>query len=274
MEIFKTIIFLLKFIFLGGIQGFTEPLPISSSGHVVIFRYLLNIEISGLSFEIIVNFGSLLAILFIYRMDLIRILHNSFSFIWNRSKENKLDFNYFLYLILATGVTGTIGLLLEESINQFLSGIKTVGISLLFTGIALWMIKDLKGRKKDYDITLKDACIIGLAQAVALIPGISRSGATIVAGMLLGFKRETALRFSFLLYIPVSLGISLLSLPRILTDTSIQWLEIPYTLAWMAAIISTYYALKWFIQIMKKGHLKYFSYYCFLVSILILIFFK
>lgn len=263
---------LLKYLFLGLLQGFTEPIPISSSGHVLVLRNLFNLQISGMSFEMFVNFGSLIAILVIYQKDIIRLIHHSLRYLATRDRNYKADFQFVCFLFIATLVTGIIGLLFEDLIHSRLSKVYVVGITLLITGFALWIIRNLRGNKNDHDLTMKDAIIIGFAQSIALIPGISRSGATIVAAMLLGMKQETALRFSFLLYIPISVGVSVLSINDIIYDSNIDMLMIPYILAFIASIIATFFALKWFMQIMEKGNLKFFSFYCFTVGILIILF--
>ncbi|WP_430791478.1 undecaprenyl-diphosphate phosphatase [Virgibacillus flavescens] len=263
---------LIKYLFLGLLQGFTEPIPISSSGHLVILQELFEIEIEGLSFEILVNFGSLLAVLVIYRKDIIRLIQNSINYILTKNQDTKSDFQFVLYLVIATIPTGILGLLFENYITSKLSTVAVVGVTLLITGVALWVIRNLRGRKGEGEIKVKDAIIVGLAQSVALIPGISRSGATIVAAMLMGMKIETALRFSFLLYIPVSLGITMMSIDEIIHDENINALAIPYVLAFAASIIATYFSLKWFMNIMARGNLKYFSFYCFVVGILVIIF--
>lgn len=265
MEYSDSLAILLKYIFFGFIQGFTEPIPISSSGHLVIVQNLFNLKLENLSFEILVNFGSLIAVLIIYRKDIIRLIQNGFKYIANRESEAKTDFNFILYLIVATIPAGVIGLLFEDQIGEIFSVNKIIGITLIVTGIALWIIRNIRGRKNDGALTLKDAIIIGLAQSVALIPGISRSGATIVAAMLLGTKQETALRFSFLLYIPISLGTMVLSLDDLFTP-ELKTMWIPYLLAFLTAIVATYYSLRWFMNIMAKGNLKYFAFYCFIVG--------
>ncbi|WP_182200048.1 undecaprenyl-diphosphate phosphatase [Paraliobacillus salinarum] len=265
MEYSDSLAILLKYIFFGFIQGFTEPIPISSSGHLVIVQNLFNLKLENLSFEILVNFGSLIAVLMIYRKDIIRLIQNGFKYIVNRELEAKTDFNFILYLIVATIPAGVIGLLFEDQIGEIFSVNKIIGITLIVTGIALWIIRNIRGRKNDGALTLKDAIIIGLAQSVALIPGISRSGATIVAAMLLGTKQETALRFSFLLYIPISLGTMILSLDDLFTP-ELKTMWIPYLLAFITAIVATYYSLRWFMNIMAKGNLKYFAFYCFIVG--------
>ncbi|MCZ0703928.1 undecaprenyl-diphosphatase [Natronobacillus azotifigens] len=265
MELFDHFVLLIKYIFFGFIQGFTEPIPISSSGHLVIFQDLFGLKMENLSFEILVNSGSLIAVLIIYRQDIIRIIQNSLLYLSKKDIEAKDDFHFILYLILATIPAGLIGFLFEDRIASVFSSANMVGITLIVTGIALWTIRNLRGRKNDGELTWKDALIVGLAQSVALIPGISRSGATIVAAMLLGMKQATALRFSFLLYVPVSSGLLLLSIDR-LFDDQLAELWIPYLLALITATIATYFSLRWFMGIMARGNLKYFAFYCFIVG--------
>jgi len=261
---------LIKYLILGVVQGVTEPIPISSSGHVLIFRDLFGIVAEGLSFEILVNFGSLIAVVVIYRSDIIRLAHNSLRYIIKKEDGAKEDFQFVLFLVIATIPTGVLGLLFKDAIGGI--NIVIVGITLLITGVALWIIRNLRGKKNDGDLTIRDAVIVGLAQSVALIPGISRSGATIVAAMLLGMKQETALRFSFLLYIPVSLGVTVLSVSDIVNDPNFDTLIIPYAIAFLASIIASYFALKWFMNVMRRGNLKYFAYYCFIVGFFVIIF--
>lgn len=273
MEVINSLWVLIKYTFLGLIQGFTEPIPISSSGHLVILRELFGVtEVTGLSFEILVNFGSLIAVLVIYRKDIYRLVENGVRYISTKDNAAKSDFQFILFLIIATIPTGILGVLFEDYIEEELSTVSVIGYTLLITGLALWIIRNLRGNKNDGDITIKDAIIVGLAQSVALIPGISRSGATIVAAMLVGMKSETALRFSFLLYIPVSLGITVMSAGEILGDDNISVLAIPYILAFAASLVASYYSLRWFMNVMARGNLKYFAFYCFIVGILVILF--
>lgn len=147
-----------------------------------------------------------------------------------------------------------------------------LGIALVVTGIALFLIRNLRGRKNDAQLSFRDALIIGFAQAIALIPGISRSGATIVAAMGLGLKQETALRFSFLLFIPVSVGTFLLKFSDFINDPDLSTLWIPYLIAFLASLIASYYSLRWFMGIMAKGNLIYFAVYCLIAGVFVVIF--
>ncbi|WP_062197593.1 undecaprenyl-diphosphate phosphatase [Massilibacterium senegalense] len=265
---------ILIYLFLGLLQGFTEPIPISSSGHLVIAQEIFQIENPGLSFEVLVNTASLIAILIIYRSDLLRLIINGWNHFMNkkRTEETKADFMFIVYLIIATIPAAVIGLLFNDFISGKLKGIHIIGVTLMITGLALWLIRNLRGRKGDQNLSVKDAIIVGFAQAIALIPGISRSGATIVASMALGMKQETALRFSFLLYIPVSVGAMILEGKDMITDPQLSTLAIPYLIAFVASLIASYFSLKWFMGIMERGNLKYFAIYCFIVGPLVLIF--
>ena len=167
-----------------------------------------------------------------------------------------------MYLIIATIPVGIMGLLLNDVIGDNIS-IGFVGLMLLITGIALWFIKNKRGQKRDGELTVKDSVIVGLSQVVALTPGVSRSGATLVGAMAVGLNQKNALRFVFLLYIPVSLGTALIGIPDIIGDPNIDTLWLAYVLAFVASLIATYYALRWLQGVMERGNLIIFSYYCF-----------
>lgn len=272
MELILELKILIQYFILGLVQGVTEPIPISSSGHLIIFRKLFGIEAHGLSFEIFVNFASLLAVLLIYKNDIIRLIKNTYLFIFKRDSEAKSDFQFVIYLIIATIPVGVIGVLFGDYLGDKLSKTYVVGVTLLITGAAIWMIRNLRGRKLEGNLTTKDAIIVGLAQAVAVTPGISRSGASIIAAMAVGMRQDTALRFAFLLYIPVSLGTTILDVPDLVRSPDFQALLIPHIIAFITAFVATYFALKWFMNIMAKGNLKYFAYYCFVVGLAVIFF--
>jgi undecaprenyl-diphosphatase len=271
MEISELLI-IIKYLILGIVQGFTEPIPVSSSGHVIIGQRLLGIDQKGLLFEILTNSASLIAICFIYRQDLKRLMVNTIHFIRTQKKEYKSDFMFVVYIIIGTIPAAVLGLLFNDIIAEYLTSLNTIAFTLLITGAALWLIRNFQGVKRDGDLSFKDALIVGLAQAVALIPGISRSGATVITSIAVGMKQDTALRFSFMLYIPVSLGGMVLGISDFINGPGLGTLAIPYFVAFIATLFMTYFAMKWFMGIMAKGNLKYFAYYCFIVGILLLIF--
>ena len=265
----ENILLLLKYIFLGIIQGFTEPLPISSSGHVVIFLELFNLSIEGINFEIIVNTGSLIAIIIIFYKDIVSLVKNSFLYIFKKQDEFKKDFLYVVMLIIAVIPAGLVGFIFKDSFDTISDNLWVVGISLLITALALSLVGKAAVENTNEELTFIDALVIGLFQVFALIPGISRSGSTMVGGLSRKIKFEDTMRFSFLLYIPISLAASLLSILDLSgsEDTFIAG----YIGAFLVSIITTYFAVKWFFKMVRKGNLKYFSIYCFTVGTIVII---
>ena len=265
-------ILIIKMIIIGLVQGFTEPIPVSSSGHVMIASEILGIGEQGFTFAILTNTASLLAVLYIYRQDIVRLFSNSILFLKTKNRKYVSEFRFVCFIIIGSIPAAVLGILLSDYIAEKVS-MTIIAIMLFITGIALWLIRNLKGSKDERDLTTKDAFIVGLGQAVALTPGISRSGATIITAIAVGMKQKTALRFSFMLYIPVSLGGVVLGFSDFMNEPNKSDLAIPYLAAFIATLLMTYFAMKWFMGIMKNGKLVYFTYYCFIVGILLLIFF-
>lgn len=264
---------ILEYIFLGIVQGFTEPIPISSSGHLVIMKNLLNMEnLSDLNFEIIVNFGSLLAILFLYRKMIFTLIHDFFLFIKTRKEEYRKNFRYCMFIIIGTIPAGLLGLIFQEKIGIISSNVKVIGVALLITAVALFAIRNINGHKSKDEITYKDAIKVGLFQAVALLPGISRSGATITGGLLCDIKKEDAVNFSFMLYIPISIASMIGGVKDLVTNPDLATLALPYFLGMIASMIVTYFSAKWFIDIVKKNKFIYFVVYCLIVGTLVVLF--
>ncbi len=261
---------LLMYLFLGFIQGFTEPIPVSSSGHLVIFNSILNVDaINDLNFEIFVNFGSFIAIFYYYRKEIFDIIRDFFSYIKYKDKKYKVNYNYAWLIVIASIPAGIVGLLFKSKIES-LTSVKLVGISLLITAGMLFLVKDLKGGKKKENMTIIDALTIGAFQVIALFPGISRSGSTLVGGIARNLDKSCAFKFSFMLYLPISIATMILSLKDILSfDKS---LIMPYTLGMIVATIVTYYSIQWFKNILEKDKIKYFIYYCLIVGLLTILF--
>lgn len=265
-------ILLIKHFIIGIVQGVTEPIPVSSSGHVMIASEILGLGEQGFTFAILTNTASLLAVLFIYREDIIRLIVNSLRYIQTRNSRYAADFRFVLLIIIGSIPAGVLGILLSDVIAENVS-MTTIAIMLFVTGTAIWLIRNMRGKKSDADITVKDAFLVGLGQAVALTPGISRSGATIISAIAVGMKQETALRYSFMLYIPVSLGSVVLGISDFVNEPNKAELALPYAVTFIATVFMTYFAMKWFMGIMKHGKLIYFTYYCFIVGALLLIFY-
>lgn len=264
---------ILQYVFLGIVQGFTEPIPISSSGHLLIIKELFNFDMLGdMNFEIIVNFGSFLAIVFLYRKEIIKIITDFFEFIKTKQDKYKENYKYAWLIVIGTVPAGMFGLIFKDKIDSLSGNVKIIGIALLITACALFLIKDMKGKKEKHQISYFDAFVVGLFQVVALFPGISRSGSTIVGAMTRNFKRETAVNYSFMLYLPISLATMLLGVKDLIDTPNVSSLALPYTLAMFASMIVTYFSAKWFINVMKKGKLGYFSIYCLIIGILVILF--
>ncbi len=265
------------YIILGFIQGFTEPIPVSSSGHIMIFSRLFagkNLNIDTELLAILTNFGSLLAILILYRKKIIGLIKDFFGYLKTKDASKKVNYNYCWYLVVATIPAGIMGIVvtLFDVFDTLENNIKFVGVTLLITALFLFFIRNVKGKKDTKDLSFKDALIVGLFQVFALIPGISRSGSTIVGGMLCDLKREVAFDFSFLLYIPISLATMILGLKDLFSSNLSLELLTYYGIATLVAGVVTYFATKWFRDVVKNGKLIYFVLYCLIVGTLVILF--
>ena len=247
---------------LGIIQGLTEFLPVSSSGHLELAKALTsaeNISEKSLLFTIVLHAATALSTLVVFRKDIGDILKDLLSFKPNQS------FYFSLYIVISMIPAALIGLFLEDLINSlFNQNILLVGAMLILTGGLLFLADRAKASAKS--ITASSATIIGLLQAVAILPGISRSGATIATAVLLGIDKEKAARFSFLMVIPLifgSMAKSILDADNLIINDSLSPLLIGFVTAFITGII----ACKWMIAIVKKAQLSYFSYYCFIVGL-------
>ena len=265
---------IIKYLFFGLVQGFTEPLPISSSGHLYLVRYLLNTDaFNDLNFEIILNFASFIAIAYIFRKDILELLKSFFLYITDKSKRDnkkiKNGFKYCLLIIVGSIPAGIVGVLFKDQIEALINPY-LLAVCFIITAIMLLVVRKKDGSKKDDEITYVDALIIGLFEMVALMPGISRSGACLVGALLVGLKKESAIKYSFMLYLPVSIGSFVFSLDEI---NSIGGdLLAPYMVGFLASMAMTYFATFWFIDTVKKGKLHRFSIYLIVLATLILLF--
>ncbi len=267
----------LVYIILGIIQGFTEPIPVSSSGHIFLFKNIFNSEMfNDLNFEIVANFGSFLAILFIFRKDIWDLLKAFFTYLFKKEtrEENKKKFRYCLFILVSTIPIGIAGLLLKDIIEDKLQNITLLGFAFLLTAFMLLLVKNKNGKKNDYDITLKDAFFVGLFQIIALFPGISRSGTTLVLCLLVGMSRSTALKYTFILYFPISVGTMILGVKDIVVTGNLSTVFMPYLLGMVVAGIVTYFSYQWLSEIVRKGNLWKFSIYCVFLAIFIFIYFR
>lgn len=263
---------LLQYIFLGVIQGFTEPIPISSSGHLLLVKKIFKFNmLNDINFEIVVNFGSFIAIFFLYREEIIKLIRDFIKFIIKKDNDSYENYKYVWLIMVATVPAGIIGLIFKEKIELISGNIKLIGFALIITALSLYLIKDIKGKKDKKDITFKDAILVGLFQVIALFPGISRSGSTIVGAMFCDLDRKTAVNYSFMLYMPISVATLLLGVSDLIKTPNIESYFLPYLISMLVSMLVTYYSAKWFINIMKRGKLIYFSIYCLIVGLMVLI---
>ncbi len=264
------------YILLGILQGFTEPLPISSSGHLFLFKNIFNTNmLNDLNFEIFVNFGSFIAIFLIFFKDIIKLIKDFFNYLFNKKKRKDTlnGFNYCILILISSIPVGIIGALFKDKIESILS-IKFLGLAFLLTALSLFLVKNIKGNKDDQDITIKDAIIIGILQMFALIPGVSRSGTVLVGCLFCKLKRETALKYTFMLYFPVSMASMGLGILDFLHNPASSSLLLSYFLGMLFASVVTYFSYRWLSELVKKGKLWKFSIYCFILAVFIFIYFR
>lgn len=253
---------LLEAILLGIVQGLTEFLPISSSGHLVFFQSLLGVEKPLLFFDVMLHFGTLLAIIVFFRTDIKMILNDSRKALIGKEKEGQ-GVKLLLWIAFATIPTGLMGILFHDWFESLFVKPKLVGIMLFLTGLLLWFTRFIKKEGKSLGLmTWYDSLLIGISQGIAIIPGISRSGATISTGLLCGLDRELSGRFSFLLSIPAILGATLLESRHIETIHSLWMGFVGMGVAFLVGIFS----LTFLMKIIKLGSIHTFSYYCFAVG--------
>ena len=267
-------------ILLGFIQGVTEFLPISSSGHLAIAEHLLGME--GASdipefFDVLLHLGTLFAVFVAYWSEIKEIVLEFFrgcgDLIHHSTPERVPPMRRMILLIIVGTLPLFVVLPVKDAIQGLGDNMLFVGCALLFTGVMLWLCDRVrKGRKTEKNAKLTDALIVGLAQAAATCPGISRSGMTISAGCFSGYERRFAVRFSFLLSIPAVLGASILSLKDAI-ELGVTWSEVPVYLAGVAVAAAVGYAcLRLLRYIADKGRFGVFAWYCWAVGILVLIF--
>jgi undecaprenyl-diphosphatase len=262
MDYFISIIF-------GLVQGATEFLPVSSSGHLVILHSLLPLPLSdALAFDIALHLATLLAVVWVLRSDIARIAVGWFNSFFGERAEGRIGW----LLIFATIPAGVLGYFFEKTVEEVFRNPLSVAFMLFVVGL-LFIYTEAKARQEQNinDINFSGAGFIGLAQALALIPGTSRSGITIIAGMTLGLKRSEAMRFSFLLSIPIILGASLKNFPVFFN--SLDSNNIPLViLAFISAFISAFIAVKFLLKFASSVKLNIFAYYRFILALIIVVY--
>ncbi len=250
-------------IILGIIQGLTEFLPVSSSGHLELAKAILGdqkVPQESLTFTVVLHFATALSTIVIFWREILQIVRGLFQF----KKNEELEFSVKIIVSMIPAVL--VGLLFEEQLEEFFTGnVLLVGFMLLITGLLL-LLAD-KAKNTDKPVSYLNALIIGLSQAIAMLPGISRSGATISTSVLLGVDRTKAARFSFLMVVPLIFG----KVAKDFTDGVISFGDenfLVMAVGFLAAFVSGLLACKWMIALVQKSKLYYFSIYCFAIGII------
>ena len=265
-------------VILGVVQGLTEFLPVSSSGHLVLFQHLLGLKEPLLAFDISVHVGTLVAVLIYFYRDIVAILkalRKWFAVLPDTRAAAGLlatdrEIRMAWLIVIGSVPTAILGLLFKEIAETLFASVSIVGVTLLITGAVLWgtrwLSEDGHGIRR---LSVKNSLVIGTVQGLAIIPGISRSGSTIAAGLFLGLDRETAARFSFLLSIPAVAGAGLLGAGGLLGQG-----KLPLATIAVGTLVSCavgYASLKLLVWMVRRGRLHYFAPYCGAVGLLALI---
>lgn len=257
---------LLKAAVLGIIQGLTEFLPVSSSGHLELFKYFMNDDAIGeesLMMTVMLHFATALSTIIVFRKTIIDLIKGLFQFKWNTETK------FVAFVILSMIPAVIVGLFFEEQMESlFNKNIPLVAVMLIITGILLF----IADRAKDSDTAISptNSFIVGIAQAIAILPGVSRSGATISTSVLLGIDRSEAAKFSFIMVLPLIFG----KMAKDLMDGSFTASNVNYGelgIGFIAAFLTGLFACTLMIKIVKNSQLKYFSYYCFGIAIISLL---
>lgn len=268
---------ILSAIILGAVQGISEFLPISSSGHLVLVPALLGIE-TGLAFDTILHIGTLIAIFTFFWKDIINLIKGFILSIidltegvdiFKRELHRVPEKRFAWLIIVGTIPTGIMGILLKDAIETIFRGTLFVGIFLLVTAAVLYYSeRHSSGQITQKDMSFKQALIVGICQGLAVFPGISRSGSTIASGLCLGLNREYAARYSFLLSIPAVIGAGLIQIKDIATlDASVSVLLAGF----ISSVIFGYLSIKLLMKMIKGWSLDIFAYYCTIIGIITII---
>lgn len=262
---------ILEAIILGIVQGLTEFLPVSSSGHLELAKEFLGIEVTDdLLFSVLLHAATALSTIVVFYRDIFGLIRAIFSFKWN--EETK----FVAKIVLSMIPVGLVGVFFKDQVEGFFEGhVILVGSMLIVTGVLLFLSQKVK--LKDGNLTFGKAFITGIAQAVAILPGISRSGSTIATQLILGVKKETAAKFSFLMVLLPILGATALEMKdffelQATSSSSSQISGLNLGLGFISAFVVGILACHWMIQLVKKSKLDYFALYCLLIGIFAIVY--
>ncbi len=249
-------------IILAFVQGITEWLPVSSSAHLSLVSHFFHVESSSVFYVIMLHFATAFVVLFIFQKEFFKMFKAFFRADFKSEYGKKA-----LFLIIATLPVAVLGVFLESIFEKIYLNINLIGLFLLLTGLFLFLVEKFpRGLALNY----KNTFIIGLSQIISVFPGISRSGITLGTGLLLGIKKEEAAKFSFMLGVPLLLGAGLFQL--IFSPFSIDIEFFPLIIGIIVTMVTSYFSIKFLLKVIMKEKLWYFGIYCFLISLLVLVF--
>jgi undecaprenyl-diphosphatase len=266
---------ILQAIILGIIQGLTEFIPISSSGHLVAAPFIFNWSIPEdqlFAFDVLVQMGTLVAVFVFFWKDLVKITTGAFRGIKQENRWQIFEVRIALYLVIATIPAGIAGLLMKDVIEAAFGSLTATAIFLFFTALLLVIAERLgKKNKETEEMTWLDALIMGLFQILALFPGVSRSGATITGGMLTHIKRESSARFSFLMSIPIMLAAGLVTILDLGSVAGFSNFLPVLLIGFITSAVVGFFAIKWLLKYLAEHPLYYFSGYLVVLGIILLV---
>lgn len=264
-----------KALLLGVVQGLTEFLPVSSSGHLVLFQKLLRADLPGISFEIAAHLGTLVAVAAVYRQELAQMWRGAACLVCRPAAAARHPGARLLALVaVGTLPAALVALLLGDAVEAAFDRPRGLGVSFLLTGTLLWLAARAQERPQPVDerrFGFGQALLVGLFQALAVLPGVSRSGSTVTGGLLLGLEPELAARFSFLLFVPAVLGAALLDAVAVARGEPMPPLG-PLLLGFAAAALSGYGAIRFFLRALRARRLMAFAWYTWALGALLLAF--
>jgi len=251
MDIFQALI-------LGVVQGITEWLPISSSGHLVLLQQLFSLG-SSVAFDVLLHVATLIVIFIVFWKDIAAIFKSLINIRWDENTK------LFFFIVLASIPTAIIGLAFNDFLKGLFTNMLLLGVFFIINGIILFLTKFAK-EKQGKELNWWESILIGIAQGISIIPSISRSGATVSTGLFLGIKKEKLIKFSFLMAIPAIIGAFVMESKDLVFENPLALI-----IGSLAALIIGYFSLKLIIKIIEKGKWHYFAYYCLVLGIVILV---
>lgn len=263
---------ILKMILMGIIQGTSEFLPISSSGHLAVLERVLGFEEPGLFIAQMLHFGTFLSVLFVFRKDVLNLIKEFINLIINIVKRDNTKINgeqkTALYIILASIPTAIIGIVFKDTFESFYSNMRFISVMFLITAVLLYFTDYFLGNKNIYDVNIFVPIGIGMVQGLAILPGISRSGSTIFAATSIDIKKSEAAKFSFLLSLPATFGAFIFGIRDMIKVGESASFSLPLLIGVIVSFVVGVISLKFLLNLINKNKLKYFSVYLLVIAII------